>query len=461
MPSFDTTFLTFTKSPYPNFNATLKLTDKMNNLRSSALLSALATAAGVAAHGHVTNLVINGVSYQTYDPTVFPYMSDPPTVVGWTASDTDNGFVEPNSFASGDIICHKAATPAGGYAQVAAGDSISIQWDTWPESHKGPMMDYLAACNGPCDSVDKTALEFFKIDEAGILDSSSAPGTWASDILIQNNNSWLVQIPANLKAGNYVLRHETIALHSAGQANGAQNYPQCFNLEVTGSGTEVPEGVLGTELYTPTDPGIEVNIYVSGLDYQIPGPTLISGVSSTVAQSTSAITASSSATVGSGSGSGSDSGATTTTAAQATSSVAATTSTAAQATSSSSSSSEVAASSSSSSAAATQPTTTLVTSTRAASSSSSSSAAPATTPAPTTEQPTTTAATTATKTQTGDVSAQTLYGQCGGTNWTGPTSCAVGTCTQYNPYYSQCVEDAAAQAQAQAVGDGCTLNRAK
>lgn len=32
-----------------------------------------------------------------------------------------------------------------------------------------------------------------------------------------------------------------------------------------------------------------------------------------------------------------------------------------------------------------------------------------------------------------------LYGQCGGQGWTGPTTCASGTCTVLNPYYSQCV----------------------
>ncbi|KAI0115529.1 glycosyl hydrolase family 61-domain-containing protein [Nemania sp. FL0031] len=398
----------------------------MNNLRTSSLLAALTTAVSVAAHGHVTNIVINGVSYETYNPFVFPYQASPPTVVGWTASDTDNGFVDPSTYTSGDIACHKAATPAGGHAQVAAGDSISIQWDTWPESHKGPMMDYLAACNGPCESADKTALEFFKIDEAGILDSSSAPGTWASDVLIANNNTWLVQIPATLKAGNYVLRHETIALHSAGSANGAQNYPQCFNLEVTGSGTEVPAGVLATELYTPTDPGIEVNIYVTGLDYQIPGPTLIAGVASTVEQVSSAVTASASAIVGSGEGSVASSATTTTTAAQVTTSL--------------------------SSSTTVKPTTTLVTSTRVASSTTSAAA--------TTVKPSTTttkaATTSATKTQTAVVAAQTLYGQCGGINWTGATSCAQGTCTEYNPYYSQCVEEAVAAAAASTTtGSSC------
>ncbi|QKX54271.1 uncharacterized protein TRUGW13939_01356 [Talaromyces rugulosus] len=37
-------------------------------------------------------------------------------------------------------------------------------------------------------------------------------------------------------------------------------------------------------------------------------------------------------------------------------------------------------------------------------------------------------------------STQTLYGQCGGANWTGATACESGsTCKVQNPYYSQCV----------------------
>ncbi|PVF94636.1 hypothetical protein CPB86DRAFT_633875 [Serendipita vermifera] len=32
-----------------------------------------------------------------------------------------------------------------------------------------------------------------------------------------------------------------------------------------------------------------------------------------------------------------------------------------------------------------------------------------------------------------------LYGQCGGQGWTGPTTCAQGTCTYSNAYYSQCL----------------------
>merc|ERR1712000_445263 len=111
----------------------------------------------------------------------------------------------------------------------------------------------------------------------GLLDNSAAPGTWASDALMANNLTGSVTVPSTIAPGNYVLRHEIIALHSAGQADGAQNYPFCVNLEVTGSGTDSPEGVLGTALYTPTDAGILVSIYTAGATYEIPGPALYAG----------------------------------------------------------------------------------------------------------------------------------------------------------------------------------------
>ena len=84
-------------------------------------------------------------------------------------------------------------------------------------------------------------------------------------------------IPSSIAAGNYVLRHEIIALHSAVTINGAQNYPHCINLKVTGSGTDkLSSGTLGTALYKPGQPGIEIDIY-KPLQYQIPGPPLYKG----------------------------------------------------------------------------------------------------------------------------------------------------------------------------------------
>ena len=131
-----------------------------------------------------TNAQVNGVYWQGYDPTSYPYETDPPIVVGWTAGDTDNGFVAPDAYQNSDIICHKNATNAGGHATVNAGDSISIQWTpTWPDSHHGPVIDYLANCGTSCETVDKTTLEFFKIDGIGYLNGSD-PGDWATDTLV-------------------------------------------------------------------------------------------------------------------------------------------------------------------------------------------------------------------------------------------------------------------------------------
>jgi cellulase len=75
-----------------------------------------------------------------------------------------------------------------------------------------------------------------------------------------------------------VLRNEIIALHTAGTVGGAQNYPQCFNLEVSGQGTrELSGGVPATQFYQPAENGIVFNIarVVESGGYRIPGPALV------------------------------------------------------------------------------------------------------------------------------------------------------------------------------------------
>lgn len=74
-------------------------------------------------------------------------------------------------------------------------------------------------------------------------------------------------------------RHETIALHTAASVDGAQDYPFCFNLAITGSGTDaLSTGTLGEALYKETDPGFVYDIYASPLaTYVIPGPAMYSG----------------------------------------------------------------------------------------------------------------------------------------------------------------------------------------
>lgn len=201
-------------------------------------------------------------------------MADPPESIGWTVNVPDLGFVSGQDYQNPDIICHEDAKNAQLIAPVAAGSDVTLEWTPWPDSHHGPVITYLASCNGDCTTVDKTQLEFFKIDAKGLIDDSNPPGQWATDQLIANNMSWTTTIPSDIASGNYVMRHEIIALHSAGQKDGAQNYPFCINFQVTGGGSTQPSGTPGEQLYQDTDPGILISIYQHIDNYQIPGPPM-------------------------------------------------------------------------------------------------------------------------------------------------------------------------------------------
>ncbi|CAD0024866.1 unnamed protein product [Aureobasidium pullulans] len=208
------------------------------------------------------------------------------TFITFTTTVTAHGFVQGISAKSTNTRI-----------PVKAGDKVKLLWSDWPQSHKGPVISYLAKCPGDCSIVNPTTLDWFKIDQAGLINGNPAPGyvcclllhrcffrlttivaTWASDTLIANNNSWTVTIPSSLIAGSYVLRHEIIALHSADQANGAQNYPNCINFQISGKGTAKPAGVKATKLYSATSKSIAISIYWPVLkSYTIPGPALWKG----------------------------------------------------------------------------------------------------------------------------------------------------------------------------------------
>jgi lytic cellulose monooxygenase (C1-hydroxylating) len=338
-----------------------------------SIIAVLALAGGTSAHGFVRGITAGGRYYQGADPS-FQYQpeSQRPAVAGWSAQNLDNGFPDP-VYNAPDMICHKSATSGQAYVEVAAGSPLTLHWNTWPDTHKGPVIDYLANARGAFSSINKASLQFVKIAEAGL-----SGGTWAADRLIASNNSWTTTIPSSIAAGDYVLRHEIIALHSASSPGGAQNYPQCINLRITGGGSNsLPSGTLGTALYTGNEPGIVFNLYNNPTSYPIPGPALMAGGSS---------------------GGGSAGGGATTMTARATATA--------------------------NGATTTKATTTVVTATRATTLvTSTRTSSPAT----------------SSTSGGGNGSAAALYGQCGGSGWSGPTSCQSGTCKVQNPYYSQCV----------------------
>jgi cellulase len=91
-------------------------------------------------------------------------------------------------------------------------------------SHKGPVIAYMKKvadatqnpASGPGDG-------WFKISESGLISSSQ----WAVDALISAGGVQSVTIPTCIENGDYLLRFEIIALHSAYTYPGAQFYVRC------------------------------------------------------------------------------------------------------------------------------------------------------------------------------------------------------------------------------------------
>ncbi|KAJ2996357.1 hypothetical protein NUW58_g991 [Xylaria curta] len=234
-----------------------------------------------SAHSFVSNINVNRLMYDGFHPT---RLDSNPLAIGWSTTAFDQGYVNQTGFTTEEIICHRGGNNAKAHALVSAGDRIHVQWNGWPMSHKGPVMDYLASCgeNQPCEKVDKNDLRFFKISELGLLNGANKTagpgGFWATDLLIANNNSWIVEIPSQIKPGFYVLRTEIIALHNATNAIGSQNYPQCLNIRIAGNGTILPSGTPGKMLYDPEGENLHLDIFKGLSTYKIPGPTVMSGV---------------------------------------------------------------------------------------------------------------------------------------------------------------------------------------
>ena len=114
----------------------------------------------------------------------------------------------------------------------------------------------MAECSGDCSSyTPDTSTKWFKIDEQGIVN-----GAWAQAAL-DTGAPANVTIPENLKAGNYLLRHELIALQGAQAEGGAEFYPSCVQMTIGGSGTGTPSTTVSFPgAYSASDPGILVDV---------------------------------------------------------------------------------------------------------------------------------------------------------------------------------------------------------
>ncbi|KAJ9134341.1 Glycoside hydrolase family 61 protein [Pleurostoma richardsiae] len=252
-------------------------------MRFTAALSAVAFAGTAWSHATMFGVWVNDVD-QGDGRNV--YIRSPP----------NNSPVK--DLTSPDLVCNvNGGTAVSDFVQAAAGDKLSFEWyhntrgdDIIDASHKGPIITYIAAFT----ETDGASGIWTKIAEDG-YDGSE----WAVDKLIANGGKNDFTLPSGLAAGKYLIRQEIIALHEAdaafnvNSARGAQFYPSCVQVEVTGSGSAVPSQDFNFNTgYTYSDPGILFNLYTSFTSYPIPGPdvdTLEGTSGSTTGESSAAV----------------------------------------------------------------------------------------------------------------------------------------------------------------------------
>jgi hypothetical protein len=254
----------------------------------------------VQAHGHLHGVSIDGVMWTG------PEVGTP--LAGGSAIRMINDVSPITDDTSPDINCGRGAATEDAQlsATAKAGSAISAFWvngedGIWPHN-VGPLITYLADCKGDCSKFSSLDAEWIKIDQAGLVAGSSS--TWVQGATLFKGQPYNFTLPPQIPTGNYIMRHEIIALHNAQSANGAEHYPACINLKVTGGSQSVQSLPTTNAIklpggYNPQDPGLLVNVYNPGFTYTFPGPPLAFAATSTNGTSSS----------GSGSGSGDDSGA--------------------------------------------------------------------------------------------------------------------------------------------------------
>ncbi|KAG1730963.1 glycoside hydrolase family 61 protein J [Suillus paluster] len=254
------------------------------------LLPALAISTLVSAHGFVQQVTIDGTVYKGNNLNVE------------TPAASIIRLVSTNSPVKGAtnpaINCGQDAQFGSLVGNANPGSQLEILWvggtdgtSNWPHN-TGPLMHYMAKCDGSCSTYNSTNAEWFKISELGLEPNGN---TWYQASL-NSRAPANVTIPSTLAPGNYLLRAEIIALQLAMSEGGAEFYPACIQLQIGGDQTQGPtssEECTFPGCYTDTDPGILTpNIYNPPIEYTFPGPAVATfantGSSSTLSSPTSA-----------------------------------------------------------------------------------------------------------------------------------------------------------------------------
>lgn len=233
-----------------------------------SILSFVLLASSTYARTVFSAVSVNGVDQGHGVGVRVPAANIPMTDINSNNIICNTGFIQPVSQAVISVTAGAQVTAQ--FHKTSAGYVGPDPADPLDPTNKGPVMAYLAAVPSATQST-VTGLKWFKIFENG-LDTTTHQ--WGSDKLFVNKGNATFTIPSCLKAGQYLLRAEAIALQSAASYPGAQFYMSCAQLSITGSGTASPATVSFPGAYKSTDPGIVISSIYGVTSYQAPGPTV-------------------------------------------------------------------------------------------------------------------------------------------------------------------------------------------
>ncbi|ESK95699.1 glycoside hydrolase family 61 protein [Moniliophthora roreri MCA 2997] len=232
----------------------------------SFLAAAFASVIISLVSGHYTfpNLIVNGTATGEWE------------YVRMTANHIDQ---EPLTDVTSDgVRCFEdpSAVPGdAGIVTVTAGSEVGFKASN-TMGHPGYFSAYMSKADA-ADSADAgKGATWFKIWEWSPTYSDGML-TFESEGITE----FTFTIPASVPNGQYLLRGEQIALHAASEEGGAQLYIACAQISVEGGGSGSPSPTVSFPgAYSPTDPGIKLNIYALPSDfsgYEAPGPVVWSG----------------------------------------------------------------------------------------------------------------------------------------------------------------------------------------
>ncbi|TFK96547.1 glycosyl hydrolase family 61-domain-containing protein [Pterulicium gracile] len=186
---------------------------------------------------------------------------------------------------SPNIRCNvNGGTGVAQTVNVPSGATVEFEWHEHAErtgagtpalsaGHYGPVQVYIAKAPSTAATFDGSGTVWTKLASSGLVNPSTQQ--WASSVVSNNQGRHSAKLPASLPAGEYLLRAEILALHAAGSYPGAQFYIGCAQIKIASGGSANPPKVALPGAYSPTDPGIKINIHWPlPQTYTAPGPAV-------------------------------------------------------------------------------------------------------------------------------------------------------------------------------------------